>query len=324
MTKIIVIGVPSERRACAKLVTAISLLIASLIMTYGQKLFYDMLYVLAFLTPLIAVDFIRTMRAAKAAKYFLKNCKLLRDFLEFNEEIKVKWGFLEAIGHRTLSGLYSHDAFFIPNSDLSKVKKIKLSDINKDYFIVLSKLGTGAAVIPGFKVWEGKSKGVIVSFLKPQLILFKPNEEDIVLKYGQYVAEAEVKPRIGGVEGTVYVYKGEGKCYVELALICMVEVEKHPFKVKITLAKPKGMLERFNYQSSINETYVVITYGKNLSPIALVKKIELKTPLIMGIVKGDVMIELKMRIPLRKILTKKVKVNLVKLQTLPLIYPYIV
>ena len=324
MTKIIVIGIPSEKRACAKLVTAISLLVASLMMTYGQKLFYDMLYVLAFLTPLIAVDFIRTMRAAKAAKYFLKNCKLLRDFLEFNEEIKVKWGFLEAIGHRTLSGLYSHDAFFIPDSDLSKVKKIKLGDINKDYFIVLSKLGTGAAVIPGFKVWEGKSKGVIVTFLKPQLILFKPNEEDVVLKYGQHIAEAEIKPRISGLEGAVYVYRGEGKCHVELALICTVEVEKHPFRVKVVLAKPKNMLERFNYNCRINETYIVVTYGKNLSPIALVKKIGLKTPLIIGMVKGDVIIELKMRIPLRKILTKKVKINLIKLHALPLTYPYIV
>ncbi|RLG73259.1 MAG: hypothetical protein DRO23_09335 [Thermoprotei archaeon] len=324
MTKIIVIGIPSEKRACAKLVTAISLLVASLMMTYGQKLFYDMLYVLAFLTPLIAVDFIRTMRAVKAAKYFFKNCKLLRDFLEFNEEIKVKWGFLEAIGHRTLSGLYSHDAFFIPDSDLSKVKKIKLGDINKDYFIVLSKLGTGAAVIPGFKVWEGKSKGVIVTFLKPQLILFKPNEEDVVLKYGQHIAEAEIKPRISGLEGAVYVYRGEGKCHVELALICTVEVEKHPFRVKVVLAKPKNMLERFNYNCRINETYIVVTYGKNLSPIALVKKIGLKTPLIIGMVKGDVIIELKMRIPLRKILTKKVKINLIKLHALPLTYPYIV
>ncbi|RLG73610.1 MAG: hypothetical protein DRO23_08565, partial [Thermoprotei archaeon] len=223
----------------------------------------------------------------------------------------------------TLSGLYSHDAFFIPNSDLSKVKKIKLSDINKDYFIVLSKLGTGAAVIPGFKVWEGKSKGVIVVFLKPQLILFKPNEEDVVLKYGQHIAEAEIKPRIGGIEGTVYVYKGEGKCYVELVLVCTVEVEKHPFKVRLVLAKPKNMLERFNYSCSISETYVVVTYGKNLSPIALVRKMGLKTPLIMGMVKGEVIVELKMRMPLRKILTKKVRINLVKLHALPLTYPYI-
>lgn len=311
MVKVVIAGVPSENIIRIKFTVAISFLVMLLILTCGQKLFYDLLCVAVFLIPLITVNFIKSVKASKAVKKFLKDCIISDKELKLKREYKVKWGFLEILGHRTLSGLYSHEAFFIPNSNTIRLCKVELNNIVNDFYIALSKMGTGAALLSGFKIFEGECKGVTVVFIKPQNIAFKPVKDNIILKYKEYVTEASIKPCKGGFQGSVYVYRGDKKIHVKLTLNCMVKVEDNIFKIKIVLAQPKNFLEKFNYNADINETYVIITYEKNLSPITLVKKLKLKPPLITGNVKGKLTLELTMKIPFHKTLAERTIVKIV-------------
>ncbi|RLE87262.1 MAG: hypothetical protein DRN04_18395 [Thermoprotei archaeon] len=323
MVKVIIAGVPPKNIVYIKFTTIISFLVVLLALTYGQKLFYDLLCVLVFLIPLLTMNFIKSVKASKAVKKFLKDCIISDKELKLKREYRVKWGVLETLGHRTLSGLYSHDTFFIPNSNTIRLRKVELNNVDGDFCIVISKMGTGAALLSGFKIFEGECKGVTVVFVKPQNIAYKPVEDGIILKYREYVVEASIKPCRGGFQGSVYVYEGDKKLYVKLILNCMIKVENSVFKNKIVLVRPKNFLEKFNYNADINETYIIVTYEKNISPIALAKKLKLKLPLIAGNVKGKLTLELTMKIPFRKKLTKRTAVKIIKLKTLTSEYSYI-
>ncbi len=290
--KVIVVKPQISRIKAAFAITAIAFAILVFIPQLISG-YYDIVFILFSLTIVVVtlLIFIKEVFKHRMISRMLRNISAeiepKGNEIFFKKPLTLEKGVFQAAGiwiaWNIMKG-YRWDSKFVELENPKTYTKIKLEDTVGNYIILLTEDGSGALVVPGYRVVDPEYQNILFLVFNPSTLMIKLRNDRVVVRGDGDVAEM----RLSVIDKKLL--KGDVRRYMKTGFSSLrVELNKQirGKKVFISLGKilAKSSSNRFSFEYKVipEEPLIILTYEERLSPKLLVRKMGYKLPLVAGV-----------------------------------------
>ena len=291
--KIIVAKPPISRIKAAFAITAIAFAILVFIpqVISGNR---DPVFILFSLgvviisTLIFLLEILKHRMMSRKLKGISNELEVKEDEIVFKRPLTLEKGVFQAAGIWLAWNLmkgYRWDSKFAELEEAKTYTKIKLEDTVGNYIILLTEDGSGALVVPGYRVTDPEYENVLLLIFNPSSLTIRLHKDRVVVRGDGDVAEMRLsvmnkKTLLGDVRRYM---KSSGFSSIRVELNKQIRGKKVFISLGKTLAKSGSDRFAFKYNIIPEEPTVIVTYEESISPKFLIRKMGYKLPLVAGV-----------------------------------------
>jgi len=291
--KIIVANPPISRIKAAFAIAAIAFAIFVFIpqTISGNR---DLVFMLFSLGVIIAsslvflLEILKHKGMSRKLRSISNELEVREDEIVFKRPLTLEKGVFQAAGiwlaWNIMRG-YRWDSKFAELEDAKTYTKIKLEDTVGNYIILLTEDGSGALVVPGYRVTDPEYENVLFLIFNPSLLTIRLRKDRVIVRGNGDVAEMKLsvinrKTLLGDVRRLT---KSSGFSSIRVELNKQISGKKVFISLGKILAKSGSDRFTFKYDIVPEEPMAIVTCEERISPKFLIRKMGYKLPLVAGV-----------------------------------------